>query len=268
VTVICRDAITLPVDGVAETVPEATSQVPAWQRWNDYGIGLFRKGNAGSEKGQLKQAAAAFDRVEDLERFDGPLNLARVYLKEGRLDDAVNALRRTEGFEPRAPRWTVAWLTGEVDRQNGFFDKAIEAFKSILEDRYPELDERGFDFSRDYMVINTLGLTYFERAKQERGEARKASREAFLRLAIDRFRNTLEIDSENLTAHYNLGVIYAQLGEEEKAEEHRALHAKYRPDDNARDRAVTIHRRKNPAADHAAQAVVIYSLQRKGAPGL
>ena len=35
-----------------------------------------------------------------------------------------------------------------------------------------------------------------------------------------------------------------------------------RPDDNARDRAITVARRTNPAADHAAQATVIYSLQR------
>lgn len=31
---------------------------------------------------------------------------------------------------------------------------------------------------------------------------------------------------------------------------------------------VTLHRRNNPAADHAAEAVVIYDLQRPGAYGL
>ena len=34
------------------------------------------------------------------------------------------------------------------------------------------------------------------------------------------------------------------------------------------DRAVAVARRNNPAADHAAQAIVIYDLQRNGAPGL
>ncbi len=43
---------------------------------------------------------------------------------------------------------------------------------------------------------------------------------------------------------------------------------KYKPDDNARERAVAIHRLKNPAADHAAEAVVIYDLRRSGAYGL
>jgi tetratricopeptide (TPR) repeat protein len=184
------------------------------------------------------------------------------------LDDAVEALQRAAKSEPPAPRWTVAWFNGLVNKQNGFLDKAITEFRSILEDRYPELDQRGFDFSRDYEVINELGQTLFERAKMERGEANKAAREGFLRQAVERFKNTLAIDSENVPAHYNLSLIYEQLGDSKLAAEHRALHERYRVDDNARDRAVTIARRADPAADHAAQAIVIYSLQRPGAPGL
>ena len=65
-----------------------------------------------------------------------------------------------------------------------------------------------------------------------------------------------------------LALLYEQLGDTKLSAEHRALHERYRVDDNARDRAVTIARRANPAADHAAQAIVIYSLQREGAPGL
>jgi len=49
---------------------------------------------------------------------------------------------------------------------------------------------------------------------------------------------------------------------------HRREHEKYLPDYNATDRAITIARRANPAADHAAQATVIYPLQRPGAPDL
>ena len=166
------------------------------------------------------------------------------------------------------PRWTVAWFNGLVNKQNGFLDKAITEFKSILEDRYPELDQRGFDFSKDYEVLNELGQTLFERAKMERGEARKEQRETFLKQAVERFQATLALDSENLTAHYNLALIHAQLGNTDQANSHRRLHEKYRPDDNARDRAVTIARRNNPAADHAAQAIVIYPSQRPGAFGL
>ena len=268
IRLIAQDNVTFPIDGVTAMVSNAPSPIVPWQRWNDYGIGLLTKGDKGSEKGELIQASHAFAQVEKLGRFDGPVNLARVYYKEGRLDDAVEALQRAAKFDPLPPRWTVAWFNGLVNKQNGYLDKAITEFRSILEDRYPELDQRGFDFSRDYEVINELGQTLFERAKMERGEANKAAREGFLRQAIERFQKTLSIDSENVPAHYNLALIYEQLGDSKLAAEHRALHERYRVDDNARDRAVTIARRANPAADHAAQAIVIYSLQRAGAPGL
>ena len=53
-----------------------------WERWNDYGIGLLLAGEA--RQSTLRQAEHAFRQVEALDRPDGPLNLARVYLKEGR----------------------------------------------------------------------------------------------------------------------------------------------------------------------------------------
>ena len=268
ITTIAGDSITFPVEGVDAAPTNAPSPIIPWQRWNDYGIGLLLEGDKGSEKGELIQAAHAFEQVEKMGRPDGPLNLARVYLKEGRLEDAVGALQRAAKTDPPAPRWTIAWLNGLANKQNGYLDKAIAEFRSILEDKYPELDQRGFDFSKDYEVINELGQTLFERAKLERGEENAARRREFLQQAGARFQKTLALDSENVTAHYNLALIHAQLGDDKLAAEHRKLHERYRPDDNARDRAVAIARRANPAADHAAQAVIIYQLQRPGAPGL
>jgi tetratricopeptide (TPR) repeat protein len=265
ITTLASDRLLLPIEGVQTEIVDQKTRILPWQRWNDYGIGLLLEGDKGSEKGELIQAAQAFTAVEKLGRADGPLNLARVYLKEGRLDDTVAALQRANQFDPPAPRWTVAWLNGSVNKQNGYLDKAITEFRSILEDRYPELDKRGFDFSKDYEVINELGQTLFERAKLERGEANRAEREKFLKQAAEQFQRTLAFDSENAAAHYNLALIYQQLGDTARAEDHRRLHERYRPDDNARDRAIASHRRQNAAADHAAQAIVIYDLQRPGA---
>jgi tetratricopeptide (TPR) repeat protein len=267
ITTIASDRITFPIEGLAASPTNENSKILVWQRWNDYGIGLFLEGgDRGSEKGELIQAADAFAMVEKEGRSDGPLNLARVYFKEGRLEDAVAALQRAANSKPPAPRWTVAWLNGLVDKQNGYLDKAISEFRSILEDRYPEIEQRGFDFSKDYEVINELGQTLFERAKLERAD--KTRQQAFLTQAAEQFNRTLDIDSENVAAHYNLALIYQQLGDQKRAAIHQGLHERYRPDDNARDRAIAIERRRNPAADHAAQATIIYSLQRPGAPGL
>ncbi|MGI8602055.1 MAG: multiheme c-type cytochrome [Verrucomicrobiales bacterium] len=267
VTTISSDRIVFPIESAPlSTVGPQLSAIPPWQRWNDYGIGLLLEGDRGAEKGELAQAEQAFLQVEQAGKVDGPLNLARVFLKEGRLEDAVAALQRTATFDPPAPRWTVAWLTGLVNKQNGFLDKAIAEFRSILEDRYPELDQRGFDFSKDYEVINELGQTLVERAKMDRGS--ESEQRTWLLAAMERFERTLTLDSENLTAHYNLALIHEQLGDAQRATEHRKLHERYRPDDNARDRAIGIARRANPAADHAAQAIVIYDLHRLGAPEL
>lgn len=257
------------VSVAAAPLPPGSTAFPEWQRWNDYGIGLLLEGSSGSEKGELIGAAGAFDHVEKLKRVDGPLNLARVFIKEGRLDDAIAAIQRASvNFDPPAPRWTIAWLAGLVDEQNGQLDDAIREFQSILEDDYPELHQRSFDFTKDYEVINELGRALFERSKLERGDDRKAERDHILQQARDRFEDTLKLDSENVTAHYNLELIYAQLGDATKTAEHHKLHERYRPDDNARDRAIGIARRNNPAADHAAQATVIYDLQRPGSFGL
>lgn len=272
ITTLASDGITFPIEGsVPPTgpLPPQTNAIPTWQRWNDYGIGLFNKGDKGSERGELKEAEAAFLQVERAGRSEGPLNLARVYVKEGRLDEAVAALQRaadSNRFALPAPRWTLAWLTGLVNKQNGFLDQAIQDFTSVLEDRYPELDRRRFDFSKDYEIINELGLTLFERAKRERGKPEE--QRSWLEKAVRRFQDTLAIDSENVTAHYNLALLYSQLGNESLAAHHRELHERYRIDDNARDRAIARARLQSAAADHASQSIVIYDLQRPGTLGL
>lgn len=273
VTTLAADVITLPVRGGPQPPPAADSPIPLWQRWNDYGIGLLLEGQNAGVRSQLRQAAEAFAEVEKLGRYDGPLNLARVYNSEGRLDEAVEALRRAARHtDPPAPPWTLNWLTGVINRKQGHFAAAVDNFRSVLESRTPEMEARGFDFSLDYEVINELGLTYFDLAKKEeaRGSTpqRRRARDRYLRLAARQFERTLSIDAENVAAHYNLELIYRRLGEEKLAARHQVLHRRYKPDDNARDHAINAARLKYPAANRAAEALVIYDLHRPGAPEL
>jgi hypothetical protein len=65
-----------------------------------------------------------------------------------------------------------------------------------------------------------------------------------------------------VTAHFNLHRLYETLGQEELAAKHQSLHLRYKQDDNAAGRAIRLAREKYPAADHAAEAVVKYSLNR------
>lgn len=266
ITTLAADTLTFPVEGVPLDAPgddskKSGSEIPAWQRWNDYGIGLFLEGKA-----ELRQASEAFAEVEKLGRFDGPLNLARVLEREGRLNEAVDAINRAAAKkEPAAPPWTVAWLTGMVNRQQGRLEDAEKNLRSVLEVVTPAMKERGFDFSLDYEVINLLGQTLFDRAQQVRDPKRADERESLLREAAAQFQKTLTIDPENLAAHYNLKQIYAQLKDAEKQETHRVLHERYKPDDNARDRAVRLAREKYPAANRASEPLVIYPLKSPAA---
>jgi tetratricopeptide (TPR) repeat protein len=261
IATLAVDRVVFPVAGGSAAIDNPPREIPDWERWNDYGIGLLLEGRNTGAKGELRQAAEAFETVEQLGPYHGPLNLARVYFTEGRLDEAVAAANRAAAFDD-APAWTIGWLSGLVNKQQGYLDKAVTNFRSVLEDRTPEMVRRRFDFSLDYEVINELGQALFERAKQFRGERRRDQRDQLLRQAVGQFEKTLQIDAENVTAHYNLALLYNLLGEKERATHHQRLHARYKPDDNARDRAIALARQRYPAANHAAEALVIYSLHR------
>lgn len=269
ITDLATDTVTFPVTSSPGAEPVQIAQdtsalegIDAWVRWNDYGIGLLRSR-------ELAGAEEAFQRVEELGRPDGPLNLARVYLTQGTVQDrAIEALERAAAFDPPAPPWSVAYFTGLVNKNNGFLDQAIANFRNVLDADDAETRRREFDFSQDYRLLNELGQTLVERSKLERGEARRQARDEYLRQAVETFERALELDPENADAHYNLRLAYLQLGEEERAAEHFEQYQRYRVDDNARDRAIAIARANDPAADHAADRVVIYDLQRDGAYGL
>jgi tetratricopeptide (TPR) repeat protein len=352
---LCADRVTLPVEGVGDKVPEQTSPIePAWQRWNDYGIGCFLEGFPDEKKGELVQAEAAFRAMlkayPDNKEVAGHayLNLARVQEAQGLLSEAVSSLEKAR--EAGAPWWTVAYFNGRVNLDNTTDRRSVETaianFRSIL-DPNKQPRSRGFDFTRDYRVINELGRALFERASFERGQS--AARDAFLLEAIEQYERTLKLDSENEKAHYGLHQCFQMLGrpmsavklpdEAEKTDEasllaladtllddkaeksarrtaagrlaravtalgsepisakqpkrprfelllakiepyfhrqsdselkeaaahvlsrlHLELFRIFKPDELAQSRAMQAYRAKHPAADHAAESIVIYSL--------
>jgi len=277
VTVLATDDITFPLTGVNPAgveedpveAPGAASSArdgfPQWQRWNDYGIGLLLSGRA-----QLRQTQEAFAEVEKLNRWDGPLNLARAFNSEGRLDDATAALQRAASYRDAEgfPHWTWAWLSGVVNRQQGNFPAAIQNLRTVVDDGFPSAEKRGFDFSYDYLVLNELGGALFDLASKRQRQDRLPEAEQLWREAVAVFKRTLAVDSENASAHYHLERLYEALKQPAPAAEHRKLHAVYKVDDSAQNTVLLQASKRYPAAKHAAAAVVKYALQRRGAPGL
>ncbi len=261
VVTLAADRITLPLAGMDGATSDQNNDISPWERWNDYGIGLLRKG-----KRELRQAEAAFEQVERLAPAHGALNLARVHFREGRLEAATTDLKRAANAG--APPWTLSWYSALVDREFGNLDQAIVSLQALIETQFQEAVQRGFDFSKDYRVLNEMGRTLFERARQERGERRFSQRRQYLQQAREWLEKVLELDPENVKTHYNLALVFTELGDTDAAAEHRLLHDKYRPDDQAIEQAVTAHRSRNPAANHAAEETAVYNLQREGAYGL
>ncbi len=268
ITLIAQDRVVFPVTKRGGEMVEATDSgaepiKETWQRWNDYGIGMLLTGNA-----QLKQATEAFEHVEQLGRYDGPLNLARAYFSEGVPDKATECLLRASRMSPPPPAWTFAWLSGEVARQQGQFETAAKNLHSVLYDDNKERRDRGFDFSRDYIVRNQLGSAYYDLALAAQQRDEEDLYDMNLDKAFAEFQMVLAIDSENVMAHAHMAAIYERRGDHERSKEHLAANLKYKPDDNAGDVGKREARGKYPAANVAAEPLVIYSMQRSGAPEL
>jgi tetratricopeptide (TPR) repeat protein len=355
---LCEDRVTLPLAGVAVSAQESPVK-PAWQRWNDYGIGCLLEGGAGMKRGNLRQAEVAFAKLLTLGVKDalphGHVNLARVYIEQGRLEEAARALNAARTGDPPAPWWLVAWFNGLVNAETatdaGGLDAAIADFERIVNpDNQPR--DRGFDFTKDYVVLAKLGQTLFKRSQLEADNPPAQRR--FLLRAVEQYERALAIDPDDLDSHYGLSQCYARLGQDapdtadpkdpvtaerllslgamvadasaqdwvriraagqiswdlaqfgrlppdakapklqplralwaqlrpayhaERDESvkvalaaalgnlHRELHTVFKPDDIARARATAEYRKSHPAANAAAEAIVIYPTHRAGAPG-
>ena len=247
------DAKAVPLSITSQAAPSET-----WMRWYDYAIGLFRQGERQGAKGDLRQADHAFTEVERLGHVQGTLGRARAALREGRLDIAAARLREAASAPTPADAWSVRWFSAMVNRQQGALTAATEDLEALVASQMPGAAERGFDFGKDDRVLTELGSVLLERARAE------ANGPSLARRARDLAQHALELDPESVPAWYLLWQAASFLEETVLADEALGQHARYKPDDNARDRAVNLARLRDAAANHAAEAIVIYDLQRPG----
>lgn len=233
---------------------DASTSIPVvsdWKRWNDYGIGLLRQK-------AYKQAEKAFKQVAMLGRAEGWINLTRTYLQQGRLDEAQESLNQAAKVQDFRYTWQLSYFAGIIDLQNGFIQKALDSFERVYKTEFQNAKDANFDFSKDYKFVTLYAQTLFQRAKMLSGQEQKT----IYQKSIDKFNEVLEMNPEWADAHFGLFQLYAALGEVQEAQKHKALHDKHKVDDNAHDTVIAKARAKNKAADHAAEMIAIYELDR------
>ena len=171
------------------------------ERWNDYGIGLLLQGD-------LKSARAAFLNVMAMDPgyADGPVNVARVQLQEGEVEAAVPMLEKALTIAPRLAK--THYFLGTALKTLGQYDQALEHLR-IAAELYP----------RDRVVLNAIGrLQFLQRRFDE---------------AIGSFQQALEVDPEDVEAHYNLMLCYQGAGRTGLAERERGLYSRFKADESA-----------------------------------
>ncbi len=205
-----------------EPKPKEVLQADDWQRWNDYGIGLFLQGD-------LKGAQAAFQKVTEIapKNPDGWTNIGRAAVQEGDMESARSVLEKALALTPDLAR--TNYFYARVLRSDGDYDGAVRHLQTVLA-QYP----------RDRVALNDLGRIFF--LQREYADAIKV---------LDR---VLAVDPEDLQAQYNLMLCYRGLGDEKQAHEHEVRYLRFKANEAAQ--AITgPYRQQHPDDNNERQAV-------------
>ncbi len=270
VMTLATDRVVFGSDGAAAAGAASAVAAPVAdaERWLDAGIAHFRTAARAPGKGQWGLVDELFSRAAAAGRVEGWLGLARSALLDGRLADAVDHLRTAATKHPGEIPWAITYWSAVVDLQQGEYERAIEGFRRVSGTEFPDARARGFDFARDDRVLVEWATACLERARQLRDPAMDARRRELLAEAERLTGRAIAEDSQRFQTWYVRAQALESLGDSTGAAAAREAYERYRPDDNARDRAVRLARERDRAADRAAEPSAIFDLQRAGAPGL
>ena len=203
IVVIAEDTVELNVlaKGAPLPAPRTVVEQADWQRWNDYGIGLFLQGD-------FKGAAAAWEKVTeaDPKNPDGWVNLGRVAVQEGDMERARSVLQKALALNPNLAR--AHYFYARVLRSDGDYDGAAQQLQIVLK-QYP----------KDRVALNDLGRVYFLSRRYPE--------------AIAQLQQAIAIDPEDLQANYNLMLCYKGVGDTAKAAEYEKLYLRFKADESA-----------------------------------
>ena len=203
IVVMAEDTIELKVlaKGTPLEPPRTVVENADWQRWNDYGIGLFLQGD-------FKGATAAWDKVTEADPSnpDGWVNLGRVAVQEGDMERARTVLQKALALSPKLAR--AHYFYARVLRSDGDYDGAAQQLQMVLE-QYP----------KDRVARNDLGRVLFLSRKYPE--------------AIEQIQQAIAVDPEDLQANYNLMLCYKGMGDAARAAEYEKLYLRFKADESS-----------------------------------
>ncbi len=172
------------------TKPEANDNAD-WMRWNNLGICYL-------DQQQYHEAIDAFAQVVKLrpDYADGYTNIGLTNIEWEKYESARGAIERALSLSPNNAR--ALYYMALVERRAGHFEAEVADLKKVVA-QFPQ--------SRD--ARRELGVSLYQQHRQHE--------------AMEQFEALQAIDPDDLTAHYNLSLLYRRMGMKEKAKEQNAM---------------------------------------------
>ncbi len=187
--------------GANPRTPADPQDNPEWMRWNNLGIAYL-------DELQYAEALDAFQHVISLrpDYADGYINIGLTNIQWEKYAEARAGLEQALKLSPYNGR--ALYYLALVERREGNSESEVADLEEVIK-QYPE--------SRD--ARRELGISYYQQHRYPDAE--------------QQFEALQRIDPDDLTAHYNLAVIYRRLGMKQKASEQAALFATKQVDPGA-----------------------------------
>ena len=179
----------------------ASQDNPEWMRWNNFGIACL-------DQQQYADAVSAFAQVVKLrpDYADGYTNIALTNIQWEKYGSARGSLEKALALSPDNARGL--YYMALVERRSGNSEAEVADLEKVVA-QYPMSSDARRELGKSYYRLNRM---------QE---------------AKDQFEALQTIEPDDVAAHYNLSLIYARLGMDDKASEQATLFSDKKADPNS-----------------------------------